>query len=83
MNLEPNYFGQEALGVLFGLTNIMRLNGKEHDSNYVDFQNPDEWIYTAIDRALKSVDKIGLDVQIVSYGRSERSTRSFIERRCI
>ena len=47
------------------------------------FQNPDEWIYTAIDRALKSVDKIGLDVQIVSYGKSERSTRSFIERWCI
>jgi hypothetical protein len=33
------------------------------------FGNRDEWIYTAIRRALKAVSGFGLDVKLISYGQ--------------
>lgn len=36
------------------------------------FGNRDEWIHTAMRRALKSVSSFGLDVKLVSYGQPSR-----------
>ena len=44
------------------------------------FQNPEEWIYRSIYKALKSVQDCGLDIRMVSYGRSDPRTSDFIER---
>ncbi|MCO4770831.1 MAG: hypothetical protein KDA24_12435 [Deltaproteobacteria bacterium] len=44
------------------------------------FGNPDPWILDSIGRAVSRVSGAGLDVAIVSYGRSKPSVREFVGR---
>ena len=44
------------------------------------FGNPDEWIFPAIERAIRLAANTGLDVAVVSYGRSKAEVRTLTER---
>lgn len=44
------------------------------------FGNQRDWIFDAIERALKCVPSGGLDLAIVSYGRSNPAVRALVER---
>jgi len=44
------------------------------------FGNPDEWIFPAIERAIRLAANTGLDVAVVSYGRSKAEVRALTER---
>jgi hypothetical protein len=43
------------------------------------FGNKDEWIHTAMQRALKAVSSFGLDVKLVSYGQPSRMLRDLAQ----
>src|ERR1700740_3431991 len=55
-------YGQLTLGEAFG---AFQLGGG-------GFGNKDEWIRTAMQRALRAVSDFGLDVKFVSYGQPSR-----------
>lgn len=45
------------------------------------FGNRDDWIFSAIDRALQRFSDVELDVAIVSYGSSQPRVQEMVKRR--
>jgi hypothetical protein len=43
------------------------------------FGNVNSWIFDALERALGTVSSSGLDVSIVSYGRSQAGVRDLVD----
>lgn len=46
------------------------------------FGNPTQWIYSAMERALKKVQGHGLDVRLVSYGQPSAQMRALVDVGC-
>ncbi len=43
------------------------------------FGNPDDWIFSAIERAVKMFENVNLEVAIVSYGSSKRRVQKLVK----